>query len=76
MASQFNLLEMTGPSVTPEHRVTRYSGAHTQGPACAIAAGAATIYSNYFAPVDGEIGQTRERQIVASPSSPSASAPA
>jgi hypothetical protein len=43
--------------------VTRYSGDPTQGPACAIAAGAATIYRNYFAPVDGEIGQTRERQI-------------
>jgi hypothetical protein len=43
--------------------VTRYSSDHTQGPACAIAAGAATIYRNYFAPVDGEIGQTRERQV-------------
>ena len=63
VASQFNLLEMTGPSVTPEHGVTRYAGDHTQGPACAIAAGAATIYRNYFAPVDGEAGQTRERQI-------------
>jgi hypothetical protein len=63
VASQFNLLEMTGPSITPEDGVTRYAGDHTQGPACAIAAGAATIYRNYFAPVDGEIGQTRERQI-------------
>jgi len=76
VASQFNLLEMTGPSVTPEDGVTRYSGDHTQGPPCAIAAGAATICRNYFAPVDSEIGQTRERQIVASPSSPSAPAPA
>jgi hypothetical protein len=63
VASQFNLLEMTGPSVTPEDGVTRYAGDHTQGPACAIAAGAATIYRNYFAPVEGGIGQTRERQI-------------
>ena len=63
VASQFNLLEMTGPSVTPEDGVTRYSGDHTQGPACAIAAGAATIYRNYFAPLDGEIGQTRDRQL-------------
>jgi hypothetical protein len=63
VASQFNLLEMTGPSVTPEDGVTRYAGDPTQGPACAIAAGAATIYRNYFAPVDGEKGQTRERQI-------------
>ena len=63
VASQFNLLEMTGPSVTPEDGVTRYSGDHTQGPACAIAAGAATIYRNYFASVYGEIGQARDRQI-------------
>lgn len=63
VASQFNLLEMTGPNVTPEHGVTRYEHDHTQGPACAIAAGAATIYRNYFAPVEGEIGQTRHRQL-------------
>jgi hypothetical protein len=63
VASQFNLLEMTGPSVTPEDGVTRYSGDPTQGPACAIAAGAATIFRNYFAPVDGEVGQTQQRQI-------------
>jgi hypothetical protein len=63
VASQFNLLEMTGPSVIPEQGVTRYAGDATQGPACAMAAGAATIYRNYFAPVDGESGQTRERQI-------------
>jgi hypothetical protein len=54
---------MTGPSVTPEDGVTRYSSDHTQGPACAIAAGAATIYRNYFAEVDGEFGQTRDRQL-------------
>ena len=34
-----------------------------RGPACAIAAGAATIYRNYFAPVDGREGQTAERQF-------------
>jgi len=63
VASQFNLLEMVGPSVTPEDGVTRYHGDHTQGPACAIAAGAATIYRNYFAPVDGKSGQTALRQL-------------
>jgi hypothetical protein len=63
VASQFNLLEMTGPSVTPEDGVTRYKGDPTQGPACAIAAGAATIYRNYFAPVGGGHGQTAERQL-------------
>jgi hypothetical protein len=63
VASQFNLLEMTGPDVTPEQGVTRYAYDRTQGPACAIAAGAATIYRNYFAPVDGRAGQTHDRQI-------------
>lgn len=63
VASQFNALEMTGPDVTPEQGVTRYQHDHTQGPACAIAAGAATIYRNYFAPVAGGIGQTASRQI-------------
>ena len=43
--------------------MTRYSHDHTQGPACAIAAGAATIYRNYFAPVDGQVGQTWDRQL-------------
>ena len=31
VASQFNLLEMTGPDVTPEHGVTRYAFDPTQG---------------------------------------------
>jgi hypothetical protein len=63
VASQFNLLEMVSPDVTPEQGVTRYQHDHTQGPACAIAAGAATIYRNYFVPVSGGYGQTRDRQI-------------
>jgi hypothetical protein len=63
VASQFNLLEMVSPSVTPEQGVTRYEHDRTQGPACAMAAGAATIYRNYFVPVDGTRGQTKERQL-------------
>lgn len=63
VASQFNLLEMTHYSVTPEDGVARYEHDPTQGPACAIAAGAATIYRNYFAPVGGHIGQTSQHQI-------------
>lgn len=63
VASQFNLLEMVGPGVTPEDGVTRYAGDPTQGPACAIAAGAATVYRNYFAPVAGSMGQTAGRQL-------------
>lgn len=63
VASQFNLLEMVSPEVRPEDGVTRYQRDHTQGPACAIAAGAATIYRNYFACVDGIPGQTETRQL-------------
>jgi hypothetical protein len=63
VASQFNALEMIGPNITPEDGVTRYQHDHTQGPACAIAAGAATIYRNYFVPVGGGIGQTAKRQL-------------
>lgn len=63
VASQFNCLEMVGPSVRPEDGITRYEHDKTQGPACSIAAGAATLYRNYFAPVGDQIGQTAERQI-------------
>lgn len=63
VASQFNGLEMVGPNVTPEHGVTRYEHDRTQGPACAIAAGAATIYRNYFVNVGEQIGQTAVRQL-------------
>ncbi len=63
VASQFNLLEMIGPEVSPEQGVTRYQHDRTQGPACAMAAGAATIYRNYLVPLEGTTGQTRERQI-------------
>ncbi|EHR70651.1 hypothetical protein BurJ1DRAFT_1790 [Burkholderiales bacterium JOSHI_001] len=63
VASQFNLLEMVGPDVTPERGVTRYAGDGTQGPACAIAAGAATLYRNYFAAVGDAHGQTAARQL-------------
>ena len=63
VASQFNLLEMISPSVRPEDGVGRYEHDHTQGPACAIACGAGTIYRNYFMPVGDLIGQLRNNQI-------------
>jgi hypothetical protein len=63
VASQFNLLEMISPSVTPERGVGGYEHDRTQGPACAIAAGAGTIYRNYFAPANGRIGQSEDNQI-------------
>ncbi len=62
-ASQFNLLEMVSPSVTPEAGVTGYAFDRTQGPVCAIACGAGTVYRNYFADVNGQLGQTADRQI-------------
>ena len=63
VASQFNLLEMVSPSVTPERGVGIYEHDCTQGPACAIAAGAGTIYRNYFATVNGYTGQSEANQI-------------
>ena len=62
-ASQFNLLEMTSPFGIPEEGVGIYEHDHTQGPACAIACGAGTIFRNYFVKVNGEIGQTVDNQI-------------
>jgi len=62
-ASQFNLLEMVGPHVTPERGIDIYENDHTQGPSCAIACGAGTIYRNYYAPVNGKIGQSFNNQI-------------
>lgn len=63
VASQFNLLEMVSPSVTPERGVGIYEKDHTQGPACAVSAGAGTIYRNYFAVVNGQTGQSAGNQI-------------
>src|SRR6267142_669801 len=63
VASQFNLLEMVSSTMTPEHGVGRYEDDPTQRPACAVAAGAATIYRNYFATVDGHVGQTTNHQL-------------
>jgi hypothetical protein len=62
-ASQFNLLEMTSPNVTPERGVGIYEYDRTQGPACAIACGAGTIYRNYLVPVGEQIGQSAHHQV-------------
>ena len=63
VASQFNLLEMISPNVTPDDGVGVYENDPTQGPACAIACGAGTIYRNYFVRIGDQVGQTAERQI-------------
>ena len=63
VASQFNCLEFAAPDVLPEDGVSRYAHDRTQGPACSLAAAAATVYRNYFATVNDGEGQTRENQI-------------
>lgn len=63
VASQFNLLEMPSPDVTPERGVGVYEFDKTQGPACAVAAGAGTIFRNYFVEINGHIGQSTRHQI-------------
>ena len=63
VASQFNLLEMPEPGVTPDHGIANYETDRTQGPACAMACGAGTIWRNYFLPLDGQVGQSAGRQV-------------
>lgn len=59
VASQLNCLEFADPREIPENGVTQYATDPTQGPACSLAAAAATVVRNYF--VNG--GQTAERQL-------------
>lgn len=63
VASQFNLLEMADKTITPEDGVGIYEYDHTQGPACAIACGAGTIYRNYFVKIKNQVGQRKDKQI-------------
>lgn len=63
VASQLNCLEFADPRMVPEDGITDYETDPTQGPACALAAAAATAYRNYFAPVGDRVGQTREHQL-------------
>ena len=63
VASQFNLLEMVGENITPDDGIEGYEHDHTQGPICAIACGAGTIYRNYFLKLNGKVGQSASNQI-------------
>ncbi|TWT95750.1 protein-tyrosine phosphatase family protein [Neorhodopirellula pilleata] len=63
VASQFNLLEMVSPAVTPERGIGIYEHDPTQGPACAIACGAGTVFRNYFVPLGDQVGQSADRQV-------------
>ena len=54
-ASQFNALEMTGPGVSPRQGIAIYATDPTQGPKCALACPAGTVFRNYL--VNGGKGQ-------------------
>ena len=56
VASQFNCLEMIGPGERPENGVTQYAKDQTQGPKCALACPAATVWRNYFWAGRGQSG--------------------
>uniref|UniRef100_A0A7S3AFC1 Macro domain-containing protein n=1 Tax=Haptolina ericina TaxID=156174 RepID=A0A7S3AFC1_9EUKA len=47
-ASQFNCLEMVGPGVSPRQGIACYALDPTQGPKCALACPAGTIFRNYL----------------------------
>jgi len=58
-ASQFNALEMVGPGVTPQAGIGVYETDPTQGPKCALACPAATLYRNYLHDAGGGPGAGR-----------------
>jgi hypothetical protein len=60
-ASQFNCLEFGSPHVTPEYGVTSYAYDETQGPACALACAAGTVFRNYFAHVSSTCENTLDQ---------------
>jgi hypothetical protein len=68
-ASQFNCLEFPNFDKTPEDGITNYIFDNTQGPACAMACAAGTLYRNYFTPVcydeiNTQIGQSQQNQVI------------
>lgn len=63
VASQFNLLEMPNEHTTPEKGITNYQYDYTQGPSCAMACAAATVFRNYLVPVGSQRGQTQTCQL-------------
>ena len=63
VASQFNCLEFPSYNTVPEEGITVYQSDRTQGPACSIGAAGATFYRNYVVPVDGQLGQSANKQL-------------
>ncbi len=62
VASQFNLLELASPNVTPERGVGVCEHDHTQGPAC-HRCWVGTIYRNHLLQSMGQIGASTDNQI-------------
>ncbi len=56
-ASQFNCLEMPHAAVTPDAGISTYENDKTQGPICAVACAAGTLYRNYFVNEYGQGGK-------------------
>lgn len=63
VASQFNLLEMPDELTPPEKGITDYQHDYTQGPSCAMACAAATVFRNYLVSVGTQTGQTQTSQL-------------
>lgn len=61
VASQFNVLEMAAPEVSPDAGITCYQHDRTQGPACAMACPAGTVFRNYF--INGTGQDCPEHQV-------------
>lgn len=62
-ASQFNCLEFPSEKYIPELGITNYVYDSTQGPACAVACPAGTLFRNYFINIGNQIGQNKTIQI-------------
>lgn len=65
VASQINCLEFINENMKPEDGITDYCNDLTQGPACALAAPAGTLYRNYFCmgDINTNTPQTEHNQI-------------
>jgi hypothetical protein len=60
VASQFNCLEMTKPSVKPESGIAGYVNDRTQGPVSAMACAAGTAFRNYLVNVNDVMKDTND----------------
>ena len=63
VASQFNALEMAGPTLTPQQGITIYYNDNTQGPVCAMVCPFGTLYRNYFCMPDTGGNQPEDKSV-------------